>query len=95
MQIYHSVEALNYNISQISVPIILYFGETDAIATPEGVHGIYARMLNSVRSVRRIASAKFNHFDFLVAGEVKTLVNDKLIELMEKFLEGKLPYIIE
>ncbi|EDW64173.1 lipase 1 [Drosophila virilis] len=95
MQIYHSVEALNYNISQISVPIILYFGETDAIATPEGVHGIYARMLNSVRSVRRIASAKFNHFDFLVAGEVITLVNDKLIELMEKFLEGKLPYIIE
>ncbi|EDW03583.1 GH11314 [Drosophila grimshawi] len=95
MQIYHSVEAINYNLSGISVPIILYFGQTDAIATPEGVHAIYAKMLNSVRSVRRISSAKFNHFDFLISGEVKTLVNDKLIELMEKFLDGKLPYIIE
>ncbi|XP_034666705.1 lipase 1, partial [Drosophila subobscura] len=95
MKIYNGVEALRYNLSQISVPTILYFGETDAIATPEGVHAIYARMLNSVRSVKRIESPKFNHFDFLIAGEVKTLVNDKLIELMEKFLEGKLSYIIE
>ncbi|XP_017860245.1 PREDICTED: lipase 1 [Drosophila arizonae] len=95
MQVYHSVEAISYNLSQISVPIILYFGETDAIATPEGVHGIYARMLSSVRGVRRIASSKFNHFDFLVSSDVKTLVNDKLIEAMEKFFEGKLPYIIE
>jgi len=95
MRVYHSIEALSYNLSQITVPIILYFGETDAIATPQGVHDIYARMLHSVRSVRRITSAKFNHFDFLLSSEVKTLVNDKLIELMEKFLEGKLPYVIE
>ncbi|EDW25496.1 GL26392 [Drosophila persimilis] len=95
MQVYNGVEALRYNLSQISVPTILYFGETDAIATPEGVHGIYARMMSSVRSVRRIESPKFNHFDFLISSEVKTLVNDKLIESMEKFLEGKLSYIIE
>lgn len=95
LQFYHSVEPTGYNLSQISVPIILYFGETDAIATPEGVHDIYAHMLSTVRSVRRIASSKFNHFDFLLSSEVKTLVNDKLIELMEMFLAGKLPYIIE
>lgn len=95
LQFYRSVEPIAYNLSNIRVPIVLYFGETDAIATPEGVHDIYARMLNTVRSVRRIAASKFNHFDFLLSGEVKTLVNDKLIELMEKFLAGKLPYIIE
>ncbi|KAH8285739.1 hypothetical protein KR018_001805 [Drosophila ironensis] len=95
MQVYHSVEALDYNISQIEVPIILYFGETDAIATPEGVHGIYARMVRSVKSVRRIESAKFNHLDFLISGDVKTLVNDKLIGQMEQFIEGRLPYVIE
>nr|XP_044249488.1 lipase 1 [Drosophila takahashii] len=95
MQIYHGVEALGYNLSQITVPIVLYFGETDAIATPEGVHGIYARMLKSVKSVRRINSPKFNHLDFLVSTDVKSLVNDKLIEQMEQFLEGRLPYVIE
>ncbi|KAH8410631.1 hypothetical protein KR009_007732 [Drosophila setifemur] len=95
MHVYHGVEALSYNISQISVPIVLYFGETDAIATPEGVHGIYARMLKSVKSVRRINSPKFNHLDFLVSSDVKALVNDKLIDLMEQFLEGRLPYVIE
>ncbi|KAH8341285.1 hypothetical protein KR059_001854 [Drosophila kikkawai] len=95
LQIYRNVEAINYNISQITVPIILYFGETDAIATPEGVHGIYARMLKSVKGVRRINSPKFNHLDFLISGEVKTLVNDKLIEQMEQFLAGRLAYVIE
>ncbi|XP_017059192.1 lipase 1 [Drosophila ficusphila] len=95
MQIYHGVEAFGYNLSQITVPIILYFGETDAVATPNGVHGIYARMLKSVKSVRRINSPKFNHLDFIVSGEVKSLVNDKLIEQMEQFLEGRLPYVIE
>ncbi|ALC38104.1 Lip2 [Drosophila busckii] len=95
LQVYQSIEAMGYNLSHITVPIILYFGETDAIATPEGVHSIYARMLNSVRSVRRIGARKFNHFDFLIASEVKTLVNDKLIELMEQFLAGKLSYVIE
>lgn len=95
LQVYHSVEALSYNISQITVPIILYFGETDAIATPEGVHAIYARMLRSVKSVRRINSKKFNHLDFLISGDVKSLVNDKLIEHMEQFFDGRLPYVIE
>ncbi|EDW87976.1 lipase 1 [Drosophila yakuba] len=95
LQVYHSVEAISYNISQITVPIILYFGETDAIATPEGVHAIYARMLKSVKSVQRINSKKFNHLDFLLSGDVKSLVNDKLIEQMEQFLEGRLPYVIE
>ncbi|KAH8248676.1 hypothetical protein KR032_002056 [Drosophila birchii] len=95
MKIYRNIEAINYNISQITVPIILYFGETDAIATPEGVHGIYARMLKSVKGVRRINSPKFNHLDFLISGDVKTLVNDKLIEQMEQFLAGRLPYVIE
>ncbi|XP_030383251.1 lipase 1 [Scaptodrosophila lebanonensis] len=95
LQIYHSVEAPGYNLSKVTVPLILYFGETDAIATPEGVHSIYAKMVQSVRSVRRIAANKFNHLDFVLANDVKNLVNDKLIELMEKFLEGKLPYIIE
>ncbi|XP_017075927.2 lipase 1 [Drosophila eugracilis] len=95
MQIYHGVEALSYNISQITVPIILYFGETDAIATPEGVHAIYAKMLKSVKSVRRINSPKFNHFDFLISNDVKGLVNDKLIEQMGQFLDGRLPYVIE
>ncbi|XP_017025395.1 lipase 1 [Drosophila kikkawai] len=95
LQIYRGVEAINYNISQITVPIILYFGETDAMATPEGVHGIYARMLKSVKGVRRINSPKFNHLDFLISGDVKTLVNDKLIEQMEQFLAGRLAYVIE
>jgi len=95
MQIYHSVESFSYNLSQITVPIILYFGETDAIATPEGVHGIYARMVKSVKSVRRINSPKFNHLDFLISNDIKTLVNDKLIEQMEQFFEGRLPYVIE
>ncbi|KAH8391678.1 hypothetical protein KR200_001590 [Drosophila serrata] len=95
IQIYRGIEAINYNISQITVPIVLYFGETDAIATPEGVHGIYSRMLKSVKGVRRINSPKFNHLDFLISGDVKTLVNDKLIEQMEQFLEGRLPYVIE
>ncbi|XP_004524840.1 lipase 1 [Ceratitis capitata] len=92
---YNSVEPYNYNLSLVTAPILLYFGESDAIATPEGVHSIYSRLLNAVVGVYRITAEKFNHFDFLCANDVKTLVNDRVITLMEQHLAGKLPYVIE
>ncbi|XP_053960573.1 lipase 1 [Anastrepha ludens] len=90
-----SVEPYNYNLSLVTAPLLLYFGESDAIATPEGVHSIYSRLLGTVVGVYRITADKFNHFDFLCANDVKTLVNDRVIAMMEQHLAGKLPYVIE
>ncbi|XP_054082567.1 lipase 1 [Zeugodacus cucurbitae] len=92
---YNSVEPYNYNLSLITAPLLLYFGESDAIATPAGVHSIYSRLLNAVVGVCRINAVKFNHFDFLCASDLKTLVNDRVIAMMEQHLAGKLPYVIE
>ncbi|XP_050338919.1 lipase 1 [Bactrocera neohumeralis] len=92
---YNSVEPYNYNLSLITAPLLLYFGESDAIATPAGVHSIYSRVLNAVAGVYRINAVKFNHFDFLCASDVKTLVNDRVIAMMEQYLDGKLSYVIE
>ncbi|XP_018788030.1 PREDICTED: lipase 1 [Bactrocera latifrons] len=92
---YNSVEPYNYNLSLITAPLLLYFGESDAIATPAGVHSIYSRVLNAVAGVYRINAVKFNHFDFLCASDVKTLVNDRVIAMMEQYLGGKLSYVIE
>lgn len=95
LQYYNRVEPLLYPIQRITVPTVLYFGDTDSLATPEGVHRIYAKDLKSVVGVYRVTATKFNHLDFYCAADIKTVLNDKLIDNMEKYLQGKLPYIIE
>uniref|UniRef100_A0A1I8NWV0 Partial AB-hydrolase lipase domain-containing protein n=1 Tax=Stomoxys calcitrans TaxID=35570 RepID=A0A1I8NWV0_STOCA len=92
---YGTVEPTSYNLSQVRVPMILYFGDTDAIATPEGVHSIYAHMLEGVKGVYRILADKFNHYDFYISSDVKKLVNDRLLEHKEKTLKNQLKYVIE
>lgn len=92
---YRTVEPTSYNLSHVRVPMILYFGDTDAIATPEGVHSIYAHVLDSVKGVYRILAEKFNHYDFYISSEVKKLVNDRLLDHMNKTLKHQLKYVIE
>ncbi|XP_065356038.1 lipase 1 [Calliphora vicina] len=92
---YRTVEPLNYDLKKVSVPMVLYFGETDNLASPEGVHHIYAHLLEGIKGVYRIAAAKFNHFDFFISSEVKPLLNNRLIEDLDKFLKHQLKYIIE
>lgn len=92
---YNSVEPYNYNLNLIISPHLLYFITSDAIATLEGVHSIYSRLLNAVAGVYRLYAVKFNHIDFLCVSDVKTLVNDRVIAMMEQHLAGKLSYVIE
>lgn len=92
---YQSVNPLNYNLNNVTVPMLLYFGETDSLATPEGVHYIYAHMLEGIKGVHRIAADKFNHLDFFISSEIKTLVNNRLVDDLDKFLKQQLKYIIE
>uniref|UniRef100_A0A1I8M7M6 Lipase n=1 Tax=Musca domestica TaxID=7370 RepID=A0A1I8M7M6_MUSDO len=92
---YRSVSPPFYNLSLVQVPMILYFGSTDAIATPEGVHSIYAHMLDNVKGVYRIDAEKFNHYDFYISAEIKKLVNDRLLDHKEKLQKNQLKYVVE
>ncbi|XP_073821532.1 lipase 2 [Musca autumnalis] len=92
---YRSVAPAGYNLSLVQVPMLLYFGDTDAIATPQGVHSIYAHMLDSVKGVYRIDAEKFNHYDFFISSNITKLVNDRLVEHMEKAMKHQLKYVIE
>ncbi|XP_069962382.1 lipase 1 [Bactrocera oleae] len=83
---YNSVEPYNYNLNLIISPHLLYFIKSDAIAT---------LVLNAVAGVYRLYAVKFNHIDFLCVSDVKTLVNDRVIAMMEQHLAGKLSYVIE
>ncbi|TMW44025.1 hypothetical protein DOY81_010896, partial [Sarcophaga bullata] len=48
---YQSKEPLNYELKQYTVPTVLYFGDTDALASPDGVHDIYAHLIGNVQGV--------------------------------------------
>ena len=95
MMAYQTKEPLNYDLKQYTVPTVLYFGDTDALASPDGVHDIYAHLIGNVQGVYRIAASKFNHLDFLISSEIKSLVNDRLIADLQKFLQFQLKYVIE
>ena len=94
-QYYNTNEPIVYPLKRISIPMVLYFGDTDAFATPEGVHRVYSRLLKSVVGVYRVQAPKFNHIDFYCGTDVKKSLNEKLIDTMEKYLQGKLQYTID
>ncbi|KAM7351074.1 lipase 2 [Cochliomyia hominivorax] len=93
--LYQSVNPLNYDLTKVKVPMILYFGDTDALASPQGVHHIYAHVMEGIKGVYRINASKFNHLDFFISSEVKQLVNNRLVENLDKFLKQQLNYVIE
>lgn len=93
-QVYKHVEPTGYNLSKITIPIILHYGRTDAIATPKAVHRLY-KALSGTLGVYEVDAAPFGHYDFIWSPSLQTLVNANVIKSCDEFLKGVLKYRIE
>ncbi|XP_050085818.1 lipase 1-like [Anopheles aquasalis] len=77
--IYGKISPPEYNLTQITVPIMIYYGLNDLLAAPDDVHRLAASLPNLQQKVQ-VNHARFNHLDFLLANDVRTLLYDGLIE---------------
>lgn len=75
---------LEYNLSKVTTPVSLHFGDGDALVTKQDNEAL-ARRLSNVVGIFRVPFRHFNHLDFIWSSDSKRLLYDQVCMLMEKY----------
>ncbi|XP_043481763.1 lipase 3-like [Leptopilina heterotoma] len=73
-----------YNLQNVQTPVALIYGGGDVISMREDSEELKKHLPNVV-TFEKVPHANFSHLDFLWAKNVRTLLNDRIIQLMSKF----------
>ncbi|XP_077275793.1 lipase 3-like isoform X2 [Temnothorax americanus] len=77
----------SYDLKKITAPIILFYSANDVIVLEENVLELGKRLSN-VLLTEEVSLKLFNHLDFMWAINAKTLLYDRVLELLQKFDAG-------
>lgn len=80
-KIYSNVEPPSYNISAISVPIVLYYANNDWLSSVTDTRHL-SKDLRTLVDLYEIPYSKFNHLDFLWAVQAPELVYKRLLRTL-------------
>ncbi|XP_058118760.1 lipase 1-like [Anopheles ziemanni] len=72
-----------YNLSLATVPVVIYYGLNDWMIHPRNVIRLKNELVNLV-SINAVADLNFNHLDFILAKQVRSLVYDKILKDLEQ-----------
>ncbi|XP_018376591.1 PREDICTED: lipase 3-like isoform X2 [Trachymyrmex cornetzi] len=81
---YGQISPLTYDLKKVTTPLAIFYGANDMIALKLNVLETY-RHLPNVILLEENQHKLFTHLDFLWAIDVKTLLYDRLIELLQEF----------
>ncbi|KAG8180332.1 hypothetical protein JTE90_016366 [Oedothorax gibbosus] len=73
-----------YDVSKITTPVALIWGENDYLADPVDVSMLRNKLTTVVHDYK-IPFPSFNHIDFCLALDAKELVYDKILQFLEKY----------
>lgn len=73
-----------YDLSKANVPIALHYSRNDWMAAEEDVERL-AKELPNVIGLFRVKFDKFNHLDYMWAIDINPLLNDRVVDLMNRF----------
>ncbi|ODM88618.1 Lipase member N [Orchesella cincta] len=86
---YGQAEPPSYNLTAITAPVYIFWGEQDALITPPDIQRLASKLSPAtLRGVYRVNDDTFNHYDFVVARDANVLVYKPLIELIKGFGDG-------
>ncbi|XP_070157969.1 uncharacterized protein [Polyergus mexicanus] len=80
--IYNSVEPPDYDLTNITVPIALFYSSGDTLDDIMDVKKLY-RLLPNVVNVYKIPWHNFNHLDFIWAKDAPKLVYERVLKIMK------------
>ncbi|XP_029171217.1 lipase 1-like [Nylanderia fulva] len=83
---YNSVEAPDYDLTKITVPIALFYGKNDFLCDLADVKRLY-NLLPNVMDLYEIPLLNFNHVDFIWAKDAPKLVYERVFTI----IKGKNP----
>lgn len=82
---YGQEEPPEYDISKIKVPITLFWADNDWLTGEEDINNLKEKLPN-LEAIYRVSNPIFSHLDFLWATDVRSLVYDKIFDILEKVL---------
>lgn len=77
----------DYDLSKITAKTHSYSSQNDALCDPKDVDTLVSKLIN-LEEDHRVPWESFNHLDFIVANNMKELVNDLVVERINKY-EGR------
>ncbi|KAJ8687586.1 hypothetical protein QAD02_023380 [Eretmocerus hayati] len=86
MERYGQTEPPSYNLKNIRTSVALYYGANDAFAPAKNPLKL-AEHLPNVAVVKCIDNDFFNHMDFIIAEDIKSRLNDPILDMVVKSLE--------
>ncbi|XP_017786629.1 PREDICTED: lipase 1-like [Nicrophorus vespilloides] len=86
IELYGTVRPPIYNLSKLTVPVYLIYGQNDYVSTVENVERLYNELPKRLTPYGKykIPYEKFNHMDFTIAKDRKALLYDHLINFLNQ-----------
>lgn len=84
MIIYGKPTPPSYNLSKITAPVALHFGNNDLLSVEEDVDILFDELPNAIGKFKVPLDA-FNHLDFIWGIDANTLLYKFIMELMERY----------
>ncbi|XP_062540113.1 lipase 1-like [Armigeres subalbatus] len=81
---YGSKKPPAYNLELATAPVLMYYGLNDWLVHPRSVLEL-AKVLPRVVAAEQVADKQFNHIDFILAKNVRSLLYDQAIQMIDKF----------
>ncbi|XP_062545372.1 lipase 3-like [Armigeres subalbatus] len=85
---YGSTTPPDYPLRNITAPVFLHYGDNDWLAAVPDVRLLHRQLGNTSRLLR-IPDKLWNHLDFIYAVGAKSLLYNRVIDLMEQYDENK------
>lgn len=82
---YGSVNPPDYPLENISCPVALHYSDNDWLAAVVDVEELAGKLDKALIGKFRVSDNKFNHLDYQFAWDAKTLLYDRVINLMERY----------
>uniref|UniRef100_A0A1B6LG62 Uncharacterized protein n=2 Tax=Graphocephala atropunctata TaxID=36148 RepID=A0A1B6LG62_9HEMI len=82
--LYNSTTPPLYNLSQVTVPVSLHYGDNDLLASPTDVSTLFSQLKSAV-GMFRVNLSSFNHLDFLWGRDARSLVYTTVQTLMGEY----------
>ncbi|XP_037024933.1 lipase 3-like [Bradysia coprophila] len=77
----------NYKLANVQAPVSLYYSLNDLLSEPVDVDTLWQGLGNPVHKIL-INDPRFNHFDYVWAIDQRTLVYDRVVDIMRSYERG-------
>ncbi|KXJ78622.1 hypothetical protein RP20_CCG004106 [Aedes albopictus] len=81
---YGSATPPSYPLKKITAPVFLHYGDNDWLAAVPDVQLLHRQLGNTARLLR-VPEKQWNHLDFIYATGAKSLLYNRVIDLMDRY----------